>query len=321
MDLEMVFNELSAHLPASSTEQARQWMTQFLSLMTTATRQGVNRVLRTNEDFHIASLAPNYSLENWRNDREVSLEERRFLKLLTTKAPFLVDLPELQQKALASEFLWQGEKDLQTAVGLGYAYLLDAIAVSLPSAPQWQRLEVQLEYRWIETDGNLYSEQVQVKHSCSPEHVTAHQDWIAKRLQTGVRDGVDLWKRRFSLFPSLSFCDSVASSIEGIGSGSPMLRQVIKRLFELEAYCRDWQEGGFEPEKIPCKVSPESQTTLNQYGQERTFLCPDDVERLFSWHMRLTPGAWRLHFFPDTSTHTIIVGYIGAHLPTASDPN
>ena len=321
MDLEMVFNELSLQPTASSVEQARQWMTQFISLVITATKQGVSRVLRTDSDFQIAKLAPDYSLVNWRNDNEVRREERQFFRSLTAKAPFLVDMPQTRQTALASEFFHQAGENLHPALGLGYTYLLEAIAVSLPSAEWWLHPGIQIEHRWIEADENIYSEQVEVKHCCHPDHVAAHRDWITERLQTGVRDGVDLWSRRDSLFSALSFCESVATAIQEFSRGSAMLRQVVKRLFELEIYCRDWQVGGFEPDKLPCKVSPESQTTLEQYGQERTFICPDGVKRVFSWHVRLTPGAWRVHFLPEPSARRIIIGYVGPHLPTASDPN
>jgi hypothetical protein len=320
MDLEMVFNELSLKPPASSVEQARQWMTQFISLVTAATRQGVNRVLRTDADFQIASVAPNYSLINWRNDSEVSREERQFFRALTNKAPYLADLPQTQQTSLASEFFYQDGNIQQPVQGLGYAYLLDSIAVSLPSTQRWQHPSIQLEHRWIEVDEDIYSEQVEVKHCCHPDQVATHRDWITKRLQTGVRDGVDLWYRRDLLFSTLSFCESVATAIQGLGSGNPLLRQVVKQLFELEIYCRDWQEGGFEPDKLPCKVSPESPKTLEQYGQDRTFTCPDGLRRVFSWHVRLTPGAWRVHFLPDPSTRRVIIGYVGPHLPTVSDP-
>src|SRR5262249_22823689 len=152
------------------------------------------------------------------------------------------------------------------------------------------------------------------------DHVTTHQDWITRRLQTGVHDGVDLWNRRDLLFPALTFCESMATTIQEFSSGSATLRQVVKRLFELEIYCRNWREGGFEPDQLPCKVSPESQTTLEQYGQERTFTCPDGEKRVFSWHVRLTPSAWRIHFLPEPSRRRIIIGYVGHHLPTASDP-
>ena len=95
-----------------------------------------------------------------------------------------------------------------------------------------------------------------------------------------------------------------------------MLRPVVRRLFELERYCQESTTGAFEPTRLSTKASPESQVTLNQYGKERTFLCPDDIERTFSWHLRLTPGAWRLYFIPFPKTRKMIIGYIGPHLRT-----
>ncbi|MCI0528399.1 MAG: hypothetical protein L0Y56_13245, partial [Nitrospira sp.] len=65
--------------------------------------------------------------------------------------------------------------------------------------------------------------------------------------------------------------------------------------------------------------SPESQATLQQFGRERTFRSPDGEERIFSWHVRLTPGSWRIYFFPEEAGK-MIVGYIGPHLPTVSYP-
>ncbi len=321
MDLEMVFNELSLRSSALTIEQARQQMTKLISTVTTATKKGVSRVLRTDEDFLVAQLAPDYSLMKWRNDSEVERDEKQFFRLLTTKTPYLDGLPDAQQAALTSEFFYQGYTPPQPAFGLGYAYLLEAVAISLSSAKRWQYPSIQLERHWIEEDESISLEEIEVRHCCDPSHVDMLQDWIAKRLQTSVRDGADLWDRRNSLFPALSFCESVADPLQELRGASATLRQVVKRLFELEVYCRDWQEGGFEPEKIPSKVSPESQATLEQFRQERTFTCPDGASRTFSWHLRLTPDAWRLYFFPEASTRSIIIGYIGQHLRTVNDPN
>jgi hypothetical protein len=63
------------------------------------------------------------------------------------------------------------------------------------------------------------------------------------------------------------------------------------------------------------KISPESDSTLRQYETEHSFVCPDGVRRLFSWHGRLTPGAWRIYFLPAPVTDRIVIGYIGKKLP------
>jgi hypothetical protein len=43
--------------------------------------------------------------------------------------------------------------------------------------------------------------------------------------------------------------------------------------------------------KMSTARNPESAVTLQQVASERTFLCPDGTKRVFSWRLRLTPGA------------------------------
>lgn len=93
-----------------------------------------------------------------------------------------------------------------------------------------------------------------------------------------------------------------------------MLFPVKKRLFELQKYSESWTEGNFDAKKLS-KATPESEATLRKYSQEHTFNCPDGKSRIFSWHVRLTPLAWRIYFYPENH-RKIIVGYIGEHLPT-----
>jgi len=58
-------------------------------------------------------------------------------------------------------------------------------------------------------------------------------------------------------------------------------------------------------------LQAESETRLQQFEKQLTFRCPDDVKRVFSLHVRMTPGAWRLHFSPESGPGKIIIGYIG----------
>ncbi|WP_300632127.1 hypothetical protein [Mastigocoleus sp. MO_188.B34] len=89
-----------------------------------------------------------------------------------------------------------------------------------------------------------------------------------------------------------------------------MLRQVLKCLFELEEYCKSWKDGAFDFDAFR-KVSPESESRLNQFKDKLTFECSDGKKRVFSLHARVTPGAWRLHFCTELGPGKIIIGYIG----------
>ena len=310
MALEMVLNELSLQ-PAPSVVIARQWMAGFIKTVRAATSHRVSRVVRTSSSIFDIVLADDYPLRRWLNDPQVDREAQRYIKTMTTKAPFWDGLPLLYERVLEHEF----RHDDREALGLGVAYLLEALSVSLLSGECWDVILLPLNASWITEEETIEETIVHVTHSSQPAHVYQHGQWIQDRLQSDVQDGDDMWNRRTELFPSLTFCEAAGEQIRNL---SPtMQRPVIRRLFELETYCREWDEGGFNQERLPTRATPESQRTLQQYGDVRTFLCPDNVERAFSWHVRLTPLAWRIHFYPDPATRTIVIGYVGPHLPTA----
>ncbi len=206
------------------------------------------------------------------------------------------------------------------ADGLGVAFLLEALSLSLQSDQRWEVDHVDLQVQHLDDSGELVKDTVEVVHASRSDHVQQHGDWIARRRRTGVNDGTDLWNRRGGLFPRLTFCQDIEAHLVDLRSRHQMLRPIVRRLLELDNYCRQWSAGPFDPRLLPSKASIESEATIRQYSQERTFRCPDGEDRLFSWHVRLTPGAWRLYFVPREDNRQIIVGYVGPHLHTVSDP-
>ncbi len=96
--------------------------------------------------------------------------------------------------------------------------------------------------------------------------------------------------------------------------GDPILQQVKKRLFELEQYCQIWTTGSFNKNLLPSKTTPESDSRIKEFRQQLTIECPDGKKRLFSWHLRITPGAWRLYFSEELGPRKIIISYIGLKL-------
>ncbi len=180
------------------------------------------------------------------------------------------------------------------AKGLGTAYLLEALALSFRTASQWEKNLLELTLMELDEDGEFYEEQIlYVRHACSIEHVDTHSDWIKERIRAeakdAVGDGSDIWVRRGELFPSLQFCDAVQKQLQEVLQGRLVLLQIVRRLFELNTFCEEWENSPFDSHKIPGKTTPESTVTLQMYKREHTFLCPDGQERLFNWHARLTP--------------------------------
>ena len=74
---------------------------------------------------------------------------------------------------------------------------------------------------------------------------------------------------------------------------------------------KNWIDGAFKLETLASKASVESQSRIREFENELTFKCSEGEERLFSLHVRITPGAWRLHFCTELGPEKIIIGYIG----------
>jgi hypothetical protein len=317
MELEMVLNELSLRIPAEDIYTARQRMSDFIKMVATATSHGVKRTIRTHNGLDSLELASGYPIARWRNDIDVDRDTRRFFTTLITKSPFLNDVidPGVHHSFDLSDFFLGGDR----AYGLGVAFLLEALAVSIRSETCWYAHKLQLAISQIGDDGEVTDSIVEIHHASSSDHVREHMDWIKMRLQyekqNALHNGMDIWNHKDEWFPDLYFCETVKERVSTISHGDLILGQVLKKLQELEDYCRNWLDGPFDYTKIN-HATPESPATLEKYGPEHTFLCHDAIPRLFSWHVRLTPDAWRLFFFPILEERRFIVGYIGPKLPT-----
>lgn len=312
MDLEIVLNELSFQTPTTDIQTARELMSELISTLRQATVSGVKRVLRTHSDINAIELAPGYLLVNWRNDQVVSREERSFFRTLTAKAPFWSDVSE----EIKNNFdLSQVFHEKQQAIGLGFALVSDALAVSLLSGSQWDCSRLQLEVTQLDDNEELIDKYAEIIHASRKNHVQEHTAWIKNRIFSSVFDGEELWNRREELFPNLQFCDAVRKQLENILTRQLELQLVVNVLSELQNCSKNWKEGYFNLKDYALDESGESEVTMNKYGRERTFLCPDERERRFERHVKLKLCNWRIYFFP-VNPGTVFIGYVGRHLPT-----
>ncbi len=322
MDFDLILNELSLRNPAPNKQIAQQRMSELIKTIKTVKAQGVKVSLRTQEDFHTTILAPNYPLRHWLNDAD--RDERLFIKILATKAPFSTDIvnseiQDIENNTSLSEFRYQGEM----AIGLGIVYMLNTIAIntiaiSLLSQECWDCNRVKLEFRCLDEDGEIISEIVEIIHASRSSHLQEYTSLIQQnqeRIYQNVSDGLEVWNRREELFPNLEFCDAVRRQLEDIRTGQLELQPVVSILFELHKCCKNWNNGYFNLDGYPIEESGESKPTLGKYFKERTFRCPDGKERLFERHIKLRFCNWRIHFFAE-QPGIVIIGYIGRHLPT-----
>lgn len=255
-------------------------------------------------------LAPDYTIAQWRNDSQVDLESRRFFKSITCRAPYLADLSGTdvdRDQAFLSEFSCDGEGTR----GLGYAWLLDSLAVSFYSEKRWDRSSLTIQRKYLNESANMLEDEEVVRHASLKNHIQEHIGWIKERSRPEVRDGSELWKNRQELFPHLEFCESTRKAIQNLHLNEHVYKQFRIRLEELENYSTQFGMDAFDANKLPCKTTLESESRLDEFQKQLSILCPDGKTRQFNWHVRMTPGPWRLYFYPLNGTGRMVIGYFG----------
>jgi hypothetical protein len=318
MSIDMVLNELSLTPPFIDIHAARGGMSRFIQTLIAATRRGLRASLRTSVIIHGALLGPNYVLAQWRNDAAVDREEQRFFRSLTTKYPLLSEIDDATGEDTfgLTDCTCNGAR----SSGLAFAYVFEALPVSVRSAPQWETNTLSVTVSQLRGD-DLSTEAVELRHASSPEHVDQHSDWIQKELQRSVTNGDQLWQRRTELFPHVNFCSTVEEQLSPLNDSMPVFRHLLARLTALETFGANWIAGAFDSRNLAFNARPESQATLEKFADQRTFTCPDGIRRVFSWHTSLPPHAWRLHFNFALGPGLVLVGYVGPHLEIVSNPS
>ena len=319
MALDIVLNDLSFTGTLPETETRHSVMTKLTRAITEIRKHVSNPSLRVPENFLTLDIHAGYTFQDWKNDQSVDQEEKRRVFRLSTMSPIWSNpsTPKTTDQFWESEFTYNEKR----AIGLGYSYLDESIALSILSSPHWDTHSIRIKYQYINETFETEDDYVNVNHCSQAHHVKALSQWISSNLQMSVLDGKDAVTRKSELFPNLVFCQGAENTLESLGHGNVLLEPVIKRLALLELYCKSWNAGPFSGSDIPMKISGESEATMRKYSAERTFVCPDGMTRTFELHARLTPLSWRVHFFPIPENREIIIGYIGSHLRTANHSN
>ena len=323
MTLSLVFNDLSLRCPAPDRHTARERMTEFIGTLKAAVDHKVT-VLRMRDNFGDLPLCLDYPMGAWIGDNSVSRDDRDFVLAYATQYSFIRPYDEDlrgDQEFQSGKLSFEGRFGGEQAEGLGFAHLLNGLALSILSEPCWDTHSLELDCEELEPDSSEISRRREtLPHVSRSRHVAVdHAGLIAERIRTGVRTGSDLLRNATTLFPNLVFCNSACKQIEELTASSIYLPRILDRLFELEKLTSSWEGGNFNYRQIH-NASPESPSTMGRFGDRREFVCPDGQRRMFEWHLKGLPNAWRIDIVADTKEKKILIGYVGKHLPTASDP-
>lgn len=314
-----VFNELSG--PFATQLEAKTGLETFIQTCIKARELGLD-TLRLPEiigqNLYNLPIAPNYFISQWLQESEVKEDLKDRFKEIVTNSPLITEEePLAKESGSLSEFRIKPENDTKLAEGLGAAYLLGTLCLSLSSHPIWKSEEITLEHWYLDETGLENTKIISVKHASQPEHVAKHTTWFENQRRDSLQKSRELWNEREKFFPHLILCGEVEKQLTKLGIQSKYFDQIIDRLKRLNNYAREWTEGAYSDAKAKqygLDVSGESSGTLNKYSRQRKFRLPRGERRLFDKHIKT--GDLRFHFYPNDETKEIYVGYIGKHLPT-----
>ncbi|MCY4118043.1 MAG: hypothetical protein OXF55_14240 [Caldilineaceae bacterium] len=321
MTISLVFNELSLRRPAPDIYTAQGWMTDLVRALKVAADHEVT-VLRMPQSFGSLLLSRNYPMNKWFDDHGVSPDERAFVLTYATQYE-LIRPPDEDLRGdnahMARKLLFEARCEGEIAEGLGLAFLLNGLAISVLSERRWDTPWLALDCDEVDQEtGEFEVSREQLRHVSSHWHISSdHVTWIADQFRARVRTGFELLHLASKRFPNLEFCDDAKKQIQALTESSMHLPRVRERLLELGRLSNEWESGNFDYRKIH-NSSDESPSTMGKFGSQRIFVCPDGRSRTFRWHLKGLPLKWRIHICADPARRKLIVGYVGRHLDTAT---
>jgi hypothetical protein len=309
--MDQIFNELSASCCYVDTYSANAGMESLINISIELSRIGFSTKLRTVESFHQLLLSPQYTIQSWVTDRKIGANRdlQRWLLTAATQAPYVENLLAEKQFDKLLEFKYK--EDL--CYGFGLAYLSGCGALSLNGDPRFTQPEVEISL--LEIDENCDEKNsITISSIYSAAQLKDIKTALAKKKIGGIKNGDLLLQQMPKIFPNLKVGDKAEGQIQSLNGSEQYFSDILQHLEVLNRTMAEWNGGRFDPQGI--EWSPESESTLNQFSEYRTFCCKDNETRIFSSHSKIRGANQRIHFYPITEQKLVHIGYVGKHLPT-----
>jgi hypothetical protein len=275
--MDYILNELSIN-QVDSKKDAKTIISGFVETCFKAKHELFLETLRVPEsvgNLYNIFLCAEYPVSKWLHDHEIDFDIRQnFYQVLATP-PLIKDIEIKELDTFNSTYFYYQEKE---AKGLGAAYLLQTLAISFLSDSLWDTDEILILHEQIDVNGDVIKPSIPVVHGAKSEHILSHKQNFIDLRNSLLTKCSYIWNKREELFPNLIFCGKTKKQLNK-GLSSRYVHQIYDRLTALNEYLNSWIEGEFNYSdfinKHNVNCSPESDSTMRLYGDQRRFSLPD----------------------------------------------
>ena len=263
--------------------------------------------LRVAEDFRLLELCSGYGITDWGNDQRVNRDERVFFSRLATAYPYLT------RSDLEVFF------DRCSSLGLACCIACDGLALSWASNEVWSNAVLPVRIELLGTDGLIAADAGEVKNIAKVDHWQRHAKSIRTKLIEEIQTGEQLMTNAPRAFPHLEFCQSAVDQAVRLRGSERFFRWLVSALMDAEVEAAEWNAGPFPHDRLPGPATGESQTVHEDRAlrQMRFFTTKNGRLLMFEHHMKNNAENMRIHYLFEPDRRTLMIGYVGPHLPTA----
>ena len=298
--MEAYFNELSVRV-FSNNKDAQDAFSLLGKCLHKMSDLGISNVRMTNEVME-KGILPRQTWNRILNNETIIKDDLK--SVLIAKLFTLEPVDSLEDKYNALGFTYNEIP----CKGLGWAseVMENTLVLGFKQDEIWDNKSYNVDISLLDEDGNEQLLSSNCKHVVSPDGIEVHREFLLQKIKIPT-NGKVLAKRSAKLFPHLIFAKQASNQLDKI-KDSIAIQQIYWRLLDLERVAAN-STVSISPEKFRYKTTPESETRSRL--PQLKILFPDGETRVCSWHSRFTPGAGRIHFYPNESEQTFYIGYIG----------
>lgn len=305
-----VFNELSLPL---DKQTAKEKFGLFFTLLKELKSRGLNQI-RMSERFKNYEIVEGSIFQNFlgQQDREFKGRLRSFLSNATViiASPIIQENEQEQREAKDNSEYFYDNRPING--GLACCDIWNTLAISFNS-DSWNANNIDIQKHVIDENSNIIKSAILIKHASEVGHLSLHKNFFDD-LEGETKNKItqeNFWAKKNELFPSkIIFCEEVERQIQ--------IKQLDKKTFKYAiSILRDIETGKKPINQLTISGEGETVKTNPKLRSKREFSISGKKE-FFEKHIKNFPNNQHRIYFLERY-NKIYIGYIGKHLPTASN--